>query len=100
MSASDWIQEILDHFKIQEMCAEAVHIKLYTLKFALITLRPRKCVMKQLKGSYIHWNMCLSSIEMCERAVEGMSFALGYVPDQFKTQEMCAKAVCKKPYPR
>ena len=31
--------------------------------------------------------------EMCERAVEENIWSVVYVPDQYKTQEMCDKAV-------
>ena len=33
--------------------------------------------------------------KMCVKAVEKKSFTLGYVPDYFKTQEMCNDAVEK-----
>ena len=68
-SVPNWIQEIPNHVKIQEMCVEAVHIKLYSLKFVLTALKSRKCVINQLKGSYMHWNISLRSIR-CERFVK------------------------------
>ena len=33
--------------------------------------------------------------EMCERAIKDDPWALEFVPDHFKTQEMCDKAVSK-----
>ena len=36
--------------------------------------------------------------EMCERAVEKGSWSLVHVSDQYKTQEMCNKAVKKYPW--
>ena len=36
--------------------------------------------------------------EMCIKAVKEDPWQLHYVPDQYKTQEMCNEAVCKEPY--
>ena len=41
------LHNVPDHFKTQEMCDKAVTFNPYTLRFVLITLRPKKCVMPQ-----------------------------------------------------
>ena len=32
---------------------------------------------------------------MCKHAVKKLPYILRYVPDQYKTQQMCAKAILK-----
>ena len=34
---------------------------------------------------------------MCNKAVDDYAHALEFVPDWYKTQEMCAKAACNYP---
>ena len=55
--------------------------------------------------NYIAWLFSLKYVpdmfktqDMCNDAVSKDPEMLEYVPDQFKTQEMCNEAVSKKPY--
>ena len=60
-----WIREILDHFKMQEMCYEAVLIESYSLEVVLDRFKTEK---------------------MCNEAVCREPFTPYYVSDQYKMQ--------------
>ena len=77
------------------MCEEAANTFLFILTIFLIDIRLIKCVKNLL--------MLTFSITVCARllqdsrnvkkAVDGYSFTLKYVPDWYKTQEMCENVV-------
>ena len=55
-SIPNWMQEIPDHLKTQEMCADAVHIKPYSLKFVPDCFKTQEVCDKAVEGGYMHWN--------------------------------------------
>ena len=91
----NWMQEILIISR-QKICAKAIHIKPYSLKFVIDCFKIQEIGEKAVeRGLYTleyapEWYRMQ---EMCETAVERMPFALDYVLDQHRTQEMCSKAV-------
>ena len=64
----EWIKEVLEHFKTQELCEEAVFMEPFSLAF----------VPDRFKTE-----------GMCSEAVRREPYTLDCVPDHLKTQEMC-----------
>ena len=73
--------QVSDNFKTQEMCNEAVHNNTYTLGYVPDHLKTRA--------------VCN---EVMHSVVNGfMSNAFRHIPDRFKTEGMCQKAVENDP---
>ena len=78
-SVRNWIREILDHQKTQKICAEAVHMKLYSLEF----------VPARFKNQVMY----TKSVSVHSFSLELEPYILAYVPDQYKTKEICNEAM-------
>ena len=67
----------------------------------LITLLPKKCVMRQCVTTQQYFFLFLTVFlkkEMCIKAVEVDPWQLEVIPDHYKTQEACERAIEKDPY--
>ena len=100
-SVPNWIQDIPDHLKTQEIGGKAVRKELGCYDLSTTGSRPTKCVPKQYTKSHTCYKRSLIILrqEMCIKAVCKEQYLLNFVLDHFKTQEMCADAVFKEPWP-
>ena len=80
----------------QKMCIKIIKVGLWGWTMSLISIKPRRCLLKQLKKINGGWKTSLINVlEICDNAVACNPYTLRFVPDHFKTQEMCIEAVCR-----
>ena len=110
------LKSVRDCYKNQQMCNKAVDNYPHALEFIpecfmiqrklsiLILLQYnlflnaiglKKCVMKLLINLFMFFYIPdrYKTQEMCDRIISDDPFSIRYVPDQYKTQQMCDKAV-------
>ena len=71
------------------MCNEAMRNNLAVFFLFLIVLELKKYVLRELHNVPDHFK----TQEMCDKAVTFNPYTLRFVPDHFKAQEMCDAAV-------
>ena len=95
----NWIKEILNQLKTQEMCKKGIRISTASLLYVSDKYKSHEMHNEVMLVSPASFYLISDYLKMCIKAVEEDTCGVFYVLDHFKTQDMFDDAVrCEDPY--
>ena len=101
LNVPEWIKEVQEHFKTEEMCNEPVFKELRSLAFVPDKLKTKEMCNGTVRREPYTLECApdhLKTPETCNEALRREPRSLEFVPDKLKTEEMGNDAVRRERY--